>query len=182
MIEVRFHGRGGQGSVIASNILAEAAFREGKSVQSFPHFGVERRGAPVVAFTRISDEEVRIKHKIYEPDCIVILDSTLINTVDVTQGLKNGGLILINTDKKVDAALFSADFKIAAVDASHIALHHGLGAQASPIVNTAVMGAFARFTGYVKLESVLGAIEGKVPLKKKENMDAAREAYEKVIS
>jgi 2-oxoacid:acceptor oxidoreductase gamma subunit (pyruvate/2-ketoisovalerate family) len=180
MIEIRFHGRGGQGSVIASSILAEAAFREGKSIQSFPHFGVERRGAPVMAFTRISDKKIRVKHEIYNPDCIVVLDTTLVESIDVTSGLKDGGLILINTDRDVSTFSFKGNFKIATVDASRIAVRHGLGTKASPIVNTAVMGAFAKFTKLVKLESVLGAIEERVPIKKKENCEAAKEACEKV--
>ncbi|MDB4349528.1 2-oxoacid:acceptor oxidoreductase family protein [Omnitrophica bacterium] len=180
MIEIRFHGRGGQGAVIASNILAEAAFREGKSVQSFPHFGVERRGAPVAAFTRIAGKDIRVKHEIYNPDCIVILDPTLIEAVDVVKGLKGGGLILINTDKRTSSFGFKGNFRIATVDASHIAARHGLGSKASPIVNTAVMGAFSRFTRLVKLESVLKAIEERVPIKKRENCEAAEEAYEKV--
>ena len=99
MIEIRFHGRGGQGAVIASNILAEAAFKEGKYVQAFPFFGIERRGAPILSFTRIDEKAIRIKNQIYNPDCIVVLDPTLIDAVDVTSGLKENGLILLNTDK-----------------------------------------------------------------------------------
>ncbi|MFH1753186.1 MAG: 2-oxoacid:acceptor oxidoreductase family protein [Candidatus Omnitrophota bacterium] len=180
MTEIRFHGRGGQGSVIASSILAEAAFMEGKSVQSFPNFGVERRGAPVLAFTRISDKNIRIKHEIYSPDCVVILDPTLIEGIDVTKGLKEGGSILINTDRDLNIYKFSDKFKVAGVDATHIAARRGIGNKVAPIVNTAIMGAFAKFTGLVKLESVLSAIEGRVPLKKEKNCEAAREAYEKV--
>jgi 2-oxoacid:acceptor oxidoreductase gamma subunit (pyruvate/2-ketoisovalerate family) len=180
MIEVRFHGRGGQGAVIASNILAEAAFREGRLVQSFPHFGVERRGAPVLAFTRISDEEIRIKNEVYHPDYVVVLEHTLLEGVDVTRGLKEGGSILINTGKGPDHFVFRNRFKVATVDASHIASKHGLGTKTSPIMNTAVMGAFARFTSLVALESIISAIEQRVPLKKDENVDAAKEAYKEV--
>jgi 2-oxoacid:acceptor oxidoreductase gamma subunit (pyruvate/2-ketoisovalerate family) len=180
MIEIRFHGRGGQGSVIASYVLAEAAFMEGKSVQAFPFFGVERRGAPVVAFTRISDEDIRIRHKIYNPDHVVVLDSMLVGAIDVTKGLKPGGSLLINTDMDIKSFGIEGDFKIGGIDASHIAVRHGLGTQASPIVNTAVMGAFARFTGMIKLDSIIDAISNRVPIKKKDNIDAAREAYEKI--
>ncbi len=180
MVEVRFHGRGGQGSVIASNILAEAAFKEGMHVQAFPHFGVERRGAPVVAFTRINPKRIRIKHEIYEPDCVVVLDPTLMEAVDVTGGLKPGGLLLINTDKVPEAFSFGGRFRVAVVDASHIALRHGLGDRTTPIVNTAVMGAFSRFTKLIKLKSVLSAIGDRVPIKRKENLDAAKEAYKRV--
>ena len=99
MIEIRFHGRGGQGAVIGANILAQAAFKEGKDVQAFPYFGVERRGAPVTAFTKIDHRPVRIKSQIYEPDYVVVLDASLLKAVDVDQGLKPGGIVLINTDK-----------------------------------------------------------------------------------
>lgn len=180
MIEIRFHGRGGQGSVIASNILAEAAFKEGKSVQSFPYFGTERRGAPVAAYTRISDHAIRIKHAIYSPDYVIVLDPTLIRRVHVTDGLKNGGSILINSDMGPESFNFKGDYKVATIDASHIAASHGLGTKLSPIVNTAVLGAFSRFAGLVSLDSVLHAIKKRAPLKKNENIDAAREAYEKV--
>jgi len=180
MIEVRFHGRGGQGSVIASSILAEAAFKEGKHVQSFPHFGVERRGAPVLAFTRIDDERIRIKHEIYTPDCIVVLEPALLEVVNIASGLKPEGMVLVNSDRDPKSFPYSGQYKVATVDAIHIAVANGLGTKASPIVNTAIMGAFARFTGIVSLDSILNAIEEKVPIKKKENQNAAKEAYEKV--
>jgi len=97
MIEIRIHGRGGQGAVIASEVLAMAAFREGKHVTSFPAFGVERRGAPVAAFTRIDDRPIRLKCEIYAPDHVVVLDPSLLQVVDVTAGLKPGGWILVNS-------------------------------------------------------------------------------------
>ena len=184
MIEIRFHGRGGQGAVIASGILAEAAFREGNSVQSFPYFGVERRGAPVRAFTRIDKKPIRIRHHIYKPDCLVILDQTLIDTtaemVDVLSGLKKGGFILINTDKETAAFSFNKDFKVATVNASKIATRLSLGSKSAPIVNTAILGALSKFTGIVKLDSILNAIGGRVPLKKDQNIAAAKEAYEEI--
>ncbi|MCK5562096.1 MAG: 2-oxoacid:acceptor oxidoreductase family protein, partial [Thermoplasmata archaeon] len=99
MIEIRFHGRGGQGAVVASNILAEAAFREGKDVQAFPYFGVERRGAPVTAFTKIDEKPIRVRSQIYEPDHVIVLDQSLLRSIDVAQGIKPGGLILVNIDK-----------------------------------------------------------------------------------
>src|SRR4030042_7192990 len=100
MVEIRFHGRGGQGAVKGSDILAIAAFKEGKEVQSFPFFGVERRGAPVTAYTRISTEEIRIHSYIYEPDILVVLDSTLIGAVPITEGLKQNGIVIINTERE----------------------------------------------------------------------------------
>ncbi|MBL7069074.1 MAG: 2-oxoacid:acceptor oxidoreductase family protein [Candidatus Omnitrophica bacterium] len=180
MIEIRFHGRGGQGAVVASGILAEAAFREGKDVQSFPFFGVERRGAPVVAFTRIDSKYIRLRQKIYTPDYVLVLDPTLVEKIDVAKGLKKGGSILINTDKNPDAFSFGGEYTVATVNASNIATRLGLGSKSSPIVNTTLLGAFSKFTGIVGIKSVLAAIEGRVPVKRKENMLAARLAYEKV--
>lgn len=180
MIEIRTHGRGGQGAVIASEILAEAFFHEGKFVQAFPAFGVERRGAPVMAFTRVSDGEIRERCQIYEPDHLIVLDRVLLGTVNVSEGLKPGGWILINTNADVDDARLVSSFRIAVVDAASIALRHRLGSRAAPIVNTAILGAFAGATGLVGLEAVRKAIDGLVPIKKKENIQAAEEAYKSV--
>jgi len=180
MIEIRFHGRGGQGAVIASSILAEAAFREGRHVQSFPFYGVERRGAPVLSFIRIDDDKIRIRHQIYEPDHVVVLDPTLLEKIDVTKGLKKGGSILLNTDKAPKLFGLKGGFKVATVNASAIATKLGLGAKTSPIVNTAILGAFSKFTKLVDIQSILGAIASRVPLKKEENIMAAKEAYEEV--
>jgi 2-oxoacid:acceptor oxidoreductase gamma subunit (pyruvate/2-ketoisovalerate family) len=180
MIEIRFHGRGGQGAVTGANILAMAAFREGKDVQAFPYFGVERRGAPVTAFTKIDDRPVRIKSQIYEPDYVVVLDSSLLKAVDVTQGLKDGGVVIINTDKKPDD-IKGVKGKIATVDATGIAVKHGLGSKEAPIVNTAILGALAKATGIVKIQSIVDTIAESAPAKRKENALAAQEAYENVI-
>lgn len=176
MIEVRFHGRGGQGVVTAATILADAFFKEGKFVQAFPFFGVERRGAPVSAFARISNEEIRVKSEIYYPDYVIVLDSALLSAVNVVQGLKEDGLVLINTDKNVD---INAK-KIAVVDATEIAIKYNLGSKISPIVNTAILGAFAKVSNLVKLESIINAIIENSPTKKQENANAARDAYESV--
>ena len=180
MIEIRFHGRGGQGAVVASNLLAMAAFREGKDVQAFPYFGVERRGAPVTAFTKIDDRPVRIKSQIYEPDHVVVLDASLLKAVDVTQGLKNGGMVLINTDKRPEQ-IKGIKGRIVTVDATSIAVKHGLGSKEAPIVNTAILGAFSKATGIVKLESIVQSILESAPAKKKENAEAAKEAHEHVV-
>ncbi|MCX6694896.1 MAG: 2-oxoacid:acceptor oxidoreductase family protein, partial [Candidatus Altiarchaeota archaeon] len=99
MKEVRFHGRGGQGAVTAAMILSVACFKDGKYTQAFPRFGVERRGAPVEAFTRISDSFIRRKSAVYEPDYIVVLDSTLFGAVNIMDGLKKGGMVIVNTNK-----------------------------------------------------------------------------------
>ena len=180
MIEIRTHGRGGQGSVIASEILADAFFHEGKYVQAFPAFGVERRGAPVMAFTRVSDSEVRERCQIYEPDHLIVLDRVLIETVNITDGLKEGGWIIINTYGEIEDEDLKKKFKVATVDANAIALRHRLGSRAAPIVNTPMIGAFAGATGLVGIEAVKKAIGGFVPLKKEENMQAAVDACKEV--
>jgi len=178
MIEVRFHGRGGQGAVIAGKILACALFKEGKWVQSFPAFGVERRGAPVAAFTRFAEDQIFIRNNIYEPEHIVVLDPTLIQAANVTAGLNKGGWILINSPDPPSSFEELTDFRVATVDAASIAMEHRLGSRSSPIVNTAILGGFAKATGLVDIESVVQAITEEVPLKPEGNAQAAREAYE----
>lgn len=177
MRELRIHGRGGQGAVVASKILAVAFFREGHWVQSFPAFGVERRGAPVTAFVRISDAHILFRCEITEPDDLIVLDPTLVSAVNVTAGLKPGGTILINSDRPPEAyPELLHHHPVATVDANTIATRHGLGSKTQPIVNTAITGAFAASTGLLRLESVLAAIEEEVPIHPEENMDAAKEA------
>jgi len=177
MIEIRFHGRGGQGAVVASNLLADAAFSEGKDAKAFPYFGVERRGAPVMAYTRISDKPIVIRSQIYEPDWVVVLDPTLLEATDVLGGLKPHGGILINTDRCLPTGW---EHRCAAVAATQIAIKNGLGSEMAPIVNTAMLGAFSRFTGLVSLASVLEAIESSALRDRERNMAAAREAYDQV--
>lgn len=179
MIEIRFHGRGGQGSVKASDILAMAAFKEGKKVQAFPFFGVERRGAPVTAFTRISDDDIRIHCYIYEPDVLVILDPSLIGAVPLTEGLKPNGKIIINTVKDPEDFTFddAENPQVFTVDCSSIALEYGLGTPSAPIVNTAILGAVAKATGLVGIDSITEAIKEKIPVKKEQNAEAAAKTY-----
>jgi len=181
MIEVRIHGRGGQGAVIASKVLADAAFREGRYVQSFPSFGVERRGAPVAAFTRIDDRPVRVRCQIYHPDHVMVLDPSLMQVVDVTAGLKEGGWILINSEQPPESFGLSSRFRVATVDANRIAMKYHLGPRTAPIVNTAILGAFARITGIVSLEAVTEAVREAVPVKPEDNVAATKEAYESVV-
>ena len=165
-----------------SDMLAMAAFREGKEVQSFPFFGVERRGAPVTAFTRISEGEIRIHCYIYDPDILVVLDPTLIGAVPLTDGLKPNGVIVINTVRANDAFTFpgTVNPKVFTVDCSSIALKHGLGTKEAPIVNTTILGAVAKATGIVTIDSLLHAIQEKMTIKPEGNAKAAKEAYEKV--
>ncbi len=181
MIEIRIHGRGGQGAVIASKLLASAFFKEDKFVQSFPTFGVERRGAPVAAFVRVDDKYILVRSQIYEPDHIVVLDPTLIDAVDVTMGLKTGGWIIINSTRKPAEFDKLSKFKVATVDASRIATIHRLGSKSHPIVNTAILGTFAKVINIVKLDSVTAAISEEVPFSQEANTKACREAYEKAV-
>lgn len=180
MIEVRIHGRGGQGAVVASAVLASALFYDGRYVQAFPAFGVERRGAPVMAFTRWDYKPIRIRTNVYQPNHVIVLDWTLIlEGIDVTTGLKENGWILVNSSKDPDIGHFSK-YKVAIVDAGAIAVSYQLGTPTSPVVNTAILGAFSKVTGMVTIGSVIRAIRENVPDKQEGNVAAAREAYSKV--
>lgn len=178
MIEIRFHGRGGQGAVVASTILASACFIGGQYCQAFPAFGVERRGAPVEAYIRVDREKVRLRTNVYTPDHVLVLDPTLIEVADVTRGLKPGSTLLLNTDLPADYYKQFAEFAVATVDASRIALQHGLGSRTHPIVNTAMLGAFARISGMVSLDAVCAAIIEEVPAAIEANQASARTAYD----
>jgi 2-oxoacid:acceptor oxidoreductase gamma subunit (pyruvate/2-ketoisovalerate family) len=180
MVEIRFHGRGGQGTVVATILLAKAFFRDGYQVQSFPLFGVERRGAPVEAYLRLDRKEILTRTNVYTPDHVVVLDRTLLESIDVTLGLKGGGWILIN-GPELPAQLNSwSGYKLALVDATHIALINGLGTRTHPIVNTPMMGGLARVLGMPSMEAISKAIQKEVPSKPKANIKAAKMAYEQV--
>lgn len=155
--EIRIHGRGGQGSVTAAEILAHAAFIEGKCVQAFPYFGAERRGAPVKAFARISNEPMLVHSQVYNPDYVIVLDPYIYKVVDVTEGLKKNGIIILNTKKKPEE-IGLKDWHVATVDATGIALELNLLVAGLPVVSTSILGAFAKATDEVKLESVLKAV------------------------
>ena len=177
MRELRFHGRGGQGTVIASKLLAVALFLEGRQVQSFPMFGVERRGAPVTAFLRIDDAPILLRCEIAAPDQLIILDPSLVGATDVTAGLKAGGSILINSDRAPeDFPQLAGRFRVSTVDANGIAIRHGLGSPTQPIVNTAILGAFSAESGLVRLATVCDAIREEVPNHIDANIAAATEA------
>jgi 2-oxoacid:acceptor oxidoreductase gamma subunit (pyruvate/2-ketoisovalerate family) len=180
MISIRFHGRGGQGAVIASKLLATALFREGWQVQAFPSFGAERTGAPVAAFLRADHKPITAHYQVYEPDHVVVLDPVLLDTTDVTAGLADGGWILVNTTRRPDELGLPDRFNVGTCDATAIALRHGLGTRTNPIVNTAIAGAFSALTGLVELASVLACIPDLVPIKPEANQAAAREAFEDV--
>jgi pyruvate ferredoxin oxidoreductase gamma subunit len=175
--EIRFHGRGGQGAVTAAELIAIAAFEDKKYSQAFPAFGVERRGAPVMAFARISDEPIRIRSQIYEPDYVVVQDVTLLDVVDVASGLKPEGKIIVNADRKAGDLNLETEAEIIPIDATKIALEE-LG---RPIVNTTMLGAFCGATGEVGLESlntaILSRFKGALGEK---NLNAIKAAYERV--
>lgn len=167
--------------MVASKILANSAFLDNKYSQSFPAFGVERRGAPVTAFLRVDDKPIRIRTEIYEPDHIIVLDPLLVDQVLVTNGLKKGGIVIVNSNKtpKEFADKFEG-FKLATVPAGKIALKYHLGSMQSPIVNTAILGAVVKVLAVVTMENLIKAIKSDVPAKADDNASAAREAYESV--
>ena len=181
MKEIIVYGRGGQGVVIASRLLAEAAFKEGKNVQSFPFFGVERRGTPVTAYTRISSGEIRKRGPVNKPDYAIVLDSTLLEDIEVTKGLKKGGSIIINTGFSRDNFLSMKKFKVFTFNASMMAEKHRLGSESAPIVNTSILGAFSKFTKEIELSPLLEAIRESISVMTEDNMKAAKEAYEKAV-
>jgi 2-oxoacid:acceptor oxidoreductase gamma subunit (pyruvate/2-ketoisovalerate family)/2-oxoacid:acceptor oxidoreductase delta subunit (pyruvate/2-ketoisovalerate family) len=174
LIEIRFHGRGGQGAVTASRILATAAFLEGNHSQSIPMYGTERRGAPVTAFVRIGDKDKMVRSLVHEPDYVVVLDPLLRKSVDVTQGLKESGMLILNSSVAPENIEVDKHVKTAAVDATEIALE----VIGRPITNTAILGAFCKATGEVQLESVIEAVKGTWSGGLAEmNVKAVREAY-----
>ncbi len=177
MLEIRIHGRGGQGGVIASKVLAEALFREGWDVQAFPAFGVERRGAPVAAFVRADLKPIRLRCQVEKPDALIILDPTLLDDPGTLTGLSPEGWVVVNTELEPGALPIPLAFRVAAVDAGGIAIRHGLGSASAPIVNTAILGAFARATGAVSLPALRTAIATAVPAKAAQNAAAAAEAF-----
>ncbi|RLI16618.1 pyruvate synthase subunit porC [Candidatus Bathyarchaeota archaeon] len=182
MLEVRWHGRGGQGAWTASELLARAAIYEGKYIQSFPEFGPERMGAPVAAFTRISTEPIQIHCAVYNPDVVAVLDPTLLKTVPVTKGLNEEGTIIINSKENpadTRKMLNTDKGKIWTVPATEIAMRI-LG---RPITNTAMLGAVARITGAVKLESIEKVVEERFRRDIAEkNVAVVKEAYKEVKS
>lgn len=177
-IEIRFHGRGGQGAVTAANLLVASALIEGKYGQAFPFFGAERRGAPVLAFARISDKPIRIHSEIKEPDVVVVFDPSLIEIVDVLKGLKPNGKIIINSPEPVK---LDDSYETYYVDATRIALKYGLVLAGWPLINTAMLGAIIGVLRVISIESVVKAIKSNWSGKLAElNANAAIDAYNSV--
>ena len=181
MIEIRVHGRGGQGGITAALMLIEAAFKEGKWGQKIPVYGGERRGAPVVAYLRIDDKPVRETTAIYEPDWIVVLDEGLGEIVNVTSGLKDGGVAVLNDRRPPEEVDLGVKLsKVATVDATAMSSEL-FGRRAIPITNTIMLGAIAESTGLVKLESLEEPIKTTFAGRMGErNFEAAKLGAEKV--
>ena len=187
MIEIRWHGRGGQGAKTASLLLADAAFNTGKYIQGFPEYGPERMGAPITAYNRISDDPIRIHSNIYEPDYVVVVDDTLIGNVDITSGIKKDGAILVNTKKNIDEireSLNGFDGKIYTLNATKIS-QECLGAN---FPNTAMLSAIVKITNIMTKEELLKDMEGSFKHKfarKPEviapNMEAITRAYDEGV-
>ncbi|MFW5949882.1 MAG: pyruvate ferredoxin oxidoreductase subunit gamma [archaeon] len=177
MDEIRIHGRGGQGSVTLAQLLAQAAHEEGTWAQAFPAFGVERRGAPVEAFARFDDAKITDRSQVDEPDYVIVQDTSLLEYVDVTDGLDEKGLVLVNTDKNPEDLAIETESEIVTVDATEIALEH-LG---RPIMNTALLGAFAGATGLLGQESLEAVITRKFSGEiGEQNVAATNDAYTEV--
>ena len=180
MREIRFHGRGGQGTVVASILLAKAFFNAGYYVQSFPLFGVERRGAPVEAYLRLDKKKILVRSNVYTPDHVVIQDPNLLKLVDVTSGLRPGGWILINIPKLPEDIKAFSGYQLAYVDATQIALKHELGTRTQPIINTAIIGAFARIMNEPSMHIISKAITEEIETHPEKNIQASEEAYDAV--
>lgn len=181
MVGIRFHGRGGQGAVIASKILANAYFKQGFYVQAFPSFGMERKGAAVSAFVRIDGVPIVERGEIRDPSAVIVLDSTLLGRVDVTQGVRPGARILLNCRQIETMAPIEGSYLVAGVDAVKIALEHGLGTKTAPTINTVILGAYAQLAGDLSIENLLEAIEAGVPDNQNKNMAAAEAAYHSIF-
>jgi len=175
--EIRIHGRGGQGNVTASEFLSEAAFADGKYAQSFPMFGSERHGAPVTAYVRISDRPIRLRSQIYEPDYVIVQDASLFGGTDVLEGLKDGGLVVINTERPREDFDIPGSYRVVTVPATDLALE----IVGKPIINTIMVGAFAGASGEINLEALEKSVRERYPgeLGEKE-VAAMREAFSRV--
>ncbi len=176
MVEIRFHGRGGQGAVTSAELTALAAIDEGKFAQAFPSFGPERRGAPVMAFVRVSDTQIRTREKVYNPDVVVVLDPSLLQIVNVEAGLKEGGLVILNTKKSAEEVRRETGLKarLALVDASKIAME----TMRVPITNTTMLGALIKGAGLLGIEALRAPIQNRFGPIAEKNLKACQRAFE----
>lgn len=181
LIEIRWHGRGGQGTITAANLLAKAAFKQGyKGVQSIPWIGAERRGAPIKAFTRLSKDTVRLHSQIYEPDIVILMDHTLFWVYKgmVTAGLKEGSILLVNSPKEMKA---ENGYTVKFIDATGISIKIGLEVAGIPVINAPMLGAFAKVTAILDFETIAQSIREEWPGKwADKNVEAAKAAYEAI--
>lgn len=178
MIEVRWHGRGGQGAVTSVELLAVSAIAAGKYAQGFPSFGPERRGAPVAAFTRVDSQKINKRSGIYKPDVVLVLDASLIGLVNVTEGLKPEGKLIVNTHKTPDEIRKQLDFKgtVATVDGTGIARKE----MGVPIANTTMIGALLKVTGMLELDAMKEAVEHRFGRIAQKNLSAMKRAYDEI--
>ena len=180
LVEIRWHGRGGQGAVTSAELLAQAAINEGKYAHAFPSFGPERRGAPVLSFVRVSGQQpIRVRAEITEPDVVVVLDPGLLPITNVTSGLKDNGMIVVNTRKQAEQIRkeFGINQSIATVNATKIA-REILGV---PITNTTMVGAVVKATGVVKLDSLLEPLKLRFGRLAERNLEAMQRAYHETV-
>ncbi|MEM1994388.1 MAG: pyruvate ferredoxin oxidoreductase subunit gamma [Nitrososphaerales archaeon] len=179
LIEIRWHGRGGQGAVTAAELFAHAAINQGWYAQASPSFGPERRGAPVMAYNRLDNVPIGIRSEVYEPDVVVVIDPSLLKMVNVLEGLKENGTLIINTRKTINdiRGELGLNYRIAVIDAKKIALET-LGV---PIVNTTMLGAVTRVIGLVDLEFILDAVKERFSAKASEmNAKAVTRGFNEV--
>ena len=180
LVEIRWHGRGGQGAVTSAELVAQAAINEGKYAHAFPSFGPERRGAPVLAFVRINAKEpIKIRAEIREPDVVVVLDPGLLPIMNIASGLKANGMVVVNTGKQAEQIRqeFGINWTLATVDATKIAKEL-LGV---PITNTTMVGAVLKATGVVELDSLLEPLKHRFGRLAERNINAMRRAYEETV-
>ncbi|MDO9535125.1 MAG: 2-oxoacid:acceptor oxidoreductase family protein [Bacillota bacterium] len=182
MVEVRIHGRGGQGAVLAASLAAEVAFRSGYYPQAFPFFGAEKRGAPVAAFLRYSSSLLMPRCRIYEPFCVVLFDTKSLPPEIVLDGLKEKGKLLLNTAGENVSYWRKAagERKLYVVDASHIAVDCGLISSGMPLVSSVMLGALVKILDLTSLEVLQETLQGKISQFEKENIECARQGYEEV--
>ena len=179
LAEIRWHGRGGLGAVTSAELIARAAIAEGRYAQSFPSFGPERRGAPVIAYLRISDEFIRVRTAIYQPDVVAVLDPKLLHAVDVTAGLKEGGALIINSERSPDELRSEFGFRwpLGVVNATRIA-RETIGI---PITNTAMIGAVLRVTDVVGMDSVTEQLHERFGPRAAANVEAMKRARDELV-
>jgi pyruvate ferredoxin oxidoreductase gamma subunit len=180
MKEIRIHGRGGQGSLVLAQFMAIAALEDGRFGQAFPYLGGggERRGKPIMAFCRLAEKAIRLRARVSSPDYVIVQDSTIFKEVNIEEGLKPGGMILLNSDKDAGSlGLDTSRFKVQTISADALAKKI-LG---RPIINTALLGAFAALTGEISVEAALTAVRSKFPGSLGEkNAEVVLESYRKI--